>query len=1012
MLTTNTHTNEQVTFAADFGMLPTEIQYYILNFLDRPNLLQASLASHFFNRFIQDYFFTQLRAIGCHCDFTITHSQIDCIDYKTLYYAYCCLPLTLRETIQAPWQLLCLAGTEQAMDYVIEQTTRFDALPQAFYLIIVSGNIAYLNQFIKKTAAKSLHHNADISLYYALLSKKLHVIKFVLDELRIVSPYTEELLNLAIKTGRSDIIKYFLFENSQLITQATELTLVNYADLRILNGIIDNWATLFPGTDNPAVIQNLSIALKKDIQKFADYFSEPKNLSTREDKNNSQKIQAEYAAWQKFIDYYLQIFLTAHQANTARIVFYLKANNFYHCLTPNSTFILINNAVHGGNRDVLNYILSCIHFSLDMPNYTKLIDNAIESAGINMMSYIKSKFPDSQTIVPINNSFIFLCSAVASGNIDVVKLILNTFVIDPWNINKPDTPNLLLLAAHYGQIEIMKYAIDKLKIDVTMTNIYGHDALYLLYSQAANITNISDCLRYKIAARYLTAKGLRLNENIILLFTKFKIDDPSSLIKEIKENIREIHRYSHPMYSSNYFLEIFHLGIIKNYTNFFRALANLPVSVRTSIKKWELLCLSGEPQAIYYAMDKENVRPKAADKSYSIALLYAAFSGNQEGVELLISAGCDPHYISNEGIGLLHALALSGQTWEVLTYFKETYHLNDTAKTHNNKTLFHCIAQSGNLETCKKIIKLYPARLGETTKTGENVCSFAALSGNKKMLDFIISEITNRSRRVKNNDFNYLAMSNNAPLFFQHKEYIPRKISAKLAIMNPNPEILATLTKSLPKSMQKDMLTFAAQSGQVNKVKFFLKFKLSPESKCHALCHAAQCGDLLSVDAILQTANSDQILSVVQHEGLLNAAQSGNVELFIYLIEFLKIYNSLDLNVQTKNGLSLLHCAAMARNKDMLEYLIETLNISSTLLTLKKENALDIAAQHGNIEGITYLRQQGLIPTLTLSFFHFFSRDFYSAYKAQYADPLVLNALTCELATPVTIQQRALSYAQ
>ncbi len=75
-------------------------------------------------------------------------------------------------------------------------------------------------------------------------------------------------------------------------------------------------------------------------------------------------------------------------------------------------------------------------------------------------------------------------------------------------------------------------------------------------------------------------------------------------------------------------------------------------------------------------------------------ILYAAFRGNIELIELLIENGVNYLELSNKGLNVLH-MAAQGDRPEVLVYFKEKYNLDISAKDNNGSTPLHWACYMG-----------------------------------------------------------------------------------------------------------------------------------------------------------------------------------------------------------------------------------------------------------------------------------------------------------------------------
>ncbi len=91
-------------------------------------------------------------------------------------------------------------------------------------------------------------------------------------------------------------------------------------------------------------------------------------------------------------------------------------------------------------------------------------------------------------------------------------------------------------------------------------------------------------------------------------------------------------------------------GVIQNYKNLYLAFAHLQREMKKNIdQQWMLCCLSGEPRAIWHAIQHRGLNAETQDIFGNNALHYAAMNGNPEAVIFLRQLGLDPNTTNDSG---------------------------------------------------------------------------------------------------------------------------------------------------------------------------------------------------------------------------------------------------------------------------------------------------------------------------------------------------------------------------
>lgn len=103
------------------------------------------------------------------------------------------------------------------------------------------------------------------------------------------------------------------------------------------------------------------------------------------------------------------------------------------------------------------------------------------------------------------------------------------------------------------------------------------------------------------------------------------------------------------------------LPVIDDYRKLFKSLSNLKQFNIKVTALWELLCLSGKPIAIWYAIKYENLLPSTTNADGMNPLHWVALSGDVQGMDMVIDALIiAPDSVDNSGYNALHYAAIAG----------------------------------------------------------------------------------------------------------------------------------------------------------------------------------------------------------------------------------------------------------------------------------------------------------------------------------------------------------------
>lgn len=195
------------------------------------------------------------------------------------------------------------------------------------------------------------------------------------------------------------------------------------------------------------------------------------------------------------------------------------------------------------------------------------------------------------------------------------------------------------------------------------------------------------------------------------MLSMFKKPDDSELIDRIKNTATDTG------VDTDFIDVVVKSGSISNYENLYHVYNNLLPAVRQGITEaWQLLCLSGEPEAFNYAVENLNMTKDTVGKWGDNPLHFSALSGNPAQI--------------NKALNL-------GIMWN--------------SEVHNHANILHFAFLSKSPDQVNKVLELekeHHEKLPTTFKKDRNVLHLAAISGKIDVLDLALELVKDEDRKL------------------------------------------------------------------------------------------------------------------------------------------------------------------------------------------------------------------------------------------------------------------------
>ncbi|KAL3873072.1 hypothetical protein ACJMK2_036231 [Sinanodonta woodiana] len=356
---------------------------------------------------------------------------------------------------------------------------------------------------------------------------------------------------------------------------------------------------------------------------------------------------------------------------------------------------------------------------------------------------------------------------------------------------------------------------------------------------------------------------------------------------------------------------------------------------------------------------------------------YSAYSGNIAFVSYLINSGTDPWCKNSQEETLLHRACLGGHI-EMSKYLLQTYpsmlhqvnnmkctpahfaaesgniallsYLIDCGtdpwcKTSQEETLLHRACLRGHIEMSKYLVNTFPSMLHQVSSLRSTPAHYAADSGKIALLSYLTDCDTDPWCRTSQEDT------------ILHRACLSGHLEMSKYLVQTYPTMLRQVN-----NMKSTPIHYAAENGNIALLSYLIDCGTDPWCKTSqedTILHRACLGGHLEMSkhlvqtfpTILHQVNSK--MNTPAHY----AAQSGNIALLSYLIDF-----GTDPWCKTSEEDTLLHIACLSGQLEMSKHLVKAYPSMIHEVDNMKKTPAHIVSFNGNIALLSYLIECGTDP--------------------------------------------------
>ncbi|XP_064646401.1 serine/threonine-protein phosphatase 6 regulatory ankyrin repeat subunit B-like [Lineus longissimus] len=316
--------------------------------------------------------------------------------------------------------------------------------------------------------------------------------------------------------------------------------------------------------------------------------------------------------------------------------------------------------------------------------------------------------------------------------------------------------------------------------------------------------------------------------------------------------------------------------------------------------------MSSEQKVVEYLVSQgADVNCKTEGGSNPLA--NCSLTGNMDMVKYFISLGADVFAVNKLGCNALHWAARSSNT-DLVDYLVNSLGLDVNCKTGGDRTPLLFSSTEGNLDMFKHLISL-GADVNATDKNGLNVMHKAALSSNTDLVDYLVNSL--------GLDVNCKTGGDRTPLLFSSME---GNLDMFKHLISLGADVNATDKNGL------NVMHKAALSSNTDLVDYLV--------------------NSLGLDVNCRTGDN--------RTPLLFSSTEGNLDMFKHLISL-----GADVNATDKNGLNVMHKAALSSNTDLVDYLVNSLGLDVNCRAGDDSTPLLFSSLKGNLDMFKHLISLG-----------------------------------------------------
>ena len=575
----------------------------------------------------------------------------------------------------------------------------------------------------------------------------------------------------------------------------------------------------------------------------------------------------------------------------------------------------------GGNHNsnVFHYSALEGHYSLikyiidHYPQYTSLlhstdnvaltIHHACTSGIIQLVTFLIDVMKCDIT-TENKSGYTCVSSACQSGNLDLLKLLIKTYKLNP-RISGKGTSSLTA-AVIYGNVHILEWLRQEYRINVAMFEegllpfaAAQYNCLYCLkhllnnFSFDINATDPSE-------DTHSTLLHLACQEGhvaIVLYLTSLPKCDVSTKTSNGSTALHLACK-SRSLPILNHLVEECHMDlIIRDYNGM------APVHVA---------CEAGSLSLVKYIIEHSSLSLDITDSFGRTPLLIAAFSKNLPIIRYLNSKNCNISILDDKGFNVIHVSAQRGSL-DILRFFVDGGYCNPDITDASNRTPLYLSAQEGHSEIVEYLLdspSYQRPRVGlvDMPDSNGNTTLHAACSRGHPN---IVSTITGAYKSLS---IDIYTVNDNGQT--------PLHLAAANGHVNT---VMSLLSATTGTPTHQKVLTAVNGDG------------------CSSLHLACQNGHYRMALYFSEVYPGNVYSLNNKEEGLLHAAaQSGNEDLVRFLVES----HGLDPESQDKDGVTCLHIIAKQGDTELYKYLVPHVKNNPTPKDKTGRSPLHYAGRH------------------------------------------------------------------
>ena len=567
------------------------------------------------------------------------------------------------------------------------------------------------------------------------------------------------------------------------------------------------------------------------------------------------------------------------------------------------------------HHSALNGHYSLIKYIIDhYPQYTSLLhstdDNdtlpihrACTSGVIQLVSFLIDVM---KCDVTTENKTGYTCvmNACRSGNLDLVKLLIKTYKLNPRISAGKGTSSTA--AVIYGNAHILEWLRQEYHINVAMFNNA------LLFFEAAQYNRLY-CLQYLLNNDSFDINATDLSEDtqptllhlacqeghvaIVLYLTSLPKCDVSAKTSNGSTALHLACK-SRSLSILKHLVEECHMDlIIRDYNGM------APVHVA---------CEAGSLCLVKYIIDHSSLSLDITDSFGRTPLLIAAFSKNLPIIRYLNSKNCNISILDDKGFNVIHVSAQRGSL-DILRFFIDGGYCNPDITDTSNRTPLYLSAQEGHSEIVDYLLdspsyqRPHVGLVDMPDSNGNTALHAACSRGHPN----IVSTITGAYKSLS---IDIYTVNDNG--------WTPLHLAAANGHVNT---VMSLLSATTGTPTHEKLLTAVDGDGC---------------SSLHLACHNGHYRMAL----YLSEEYPGNVYSLNnKEEGLLHAAaQSGNEDLVHFLVES----HGLDPESQDKDGVTCLHIIAKQGDTELYKYLVPRVKNNPTPKDKTGRSPLHYAGRH------------------------------------------------------------------